>query len=85
MLDKIKTLLENNLSPEKVEVTDLTGTQDHLGLLVVSQQFAGKPLLAQHRLVMDVLKAEFQAKLHAVKIETYTPEAYAHKFSKSAE
>ena len=61
-------------------VTDLTGTQDHLGLTVISEAFANKPLLAQHRMIMDILAPEFKSKLHAVKIETYTKEQFVKKY-----
>ena len=65
-----KRLIEENLPGAHVEVTDLTGTRDHVGLLVVSDVFEGKPLIQQHQMVMDILKDEFSQKLHAVQIKT---------------
>ncbi len=80
MLEKIKQLIEQNLVTQKVMVIDLTGTQDHLGLTVVSDAFLQKSLLEQHRMIMDILSQEFKEKLHAVKIETFTQDQYLKKF-----
>ena len=56
----------------RVEVVDLTGTGDHLGLTVVSERFEGLALLEQHKMVMDVLREKLAGDLHAVKIKTMT-------------
>ena len=79
-MQSIKHLIETKLPHKKIEVIDLTGTEDHLGLLVVSDEFTGKPLLSQHRMIMEILGPEFKAKLHAVKLETYTVDQYEKKY-----
>ena len=55
----------------RVRVSDLKGG-DHLGLLVVSDEFHGRPLLEQHKMVMDILKEKLKEEIHAVKIKTLT-------------
>ena len=70
--EQVKNLIKDKIEDAHVEVTDLTGTQDHLGLLVISDQFEGKALLAQHRMVMDSLKESLKEAIHAVKIKTLT-------------
>lgn len=70
--EAVKEIIKNEINDAHVEVTDLTGTRDHLGLLVVSDQFEGKALLAQHRMVMDSLKDALKEAIHAVKIKTFT-------------
>ena len=67
---KIKELIVNKIPDAEVEVTDLTGTKDHLGLMVTSKEFKGKPLLAQHRMIMDILKDGLKNEIHAVQIKT---------------
>lgn len=67
---RAKELIEQKLPDAVVEVSDLTGTRDHVGLLVASNAFAGKRLIEQHRIVMDILREEFQRELHAVQIKT---------------
>ena len=71
---KIKELIVNKIPDAEVEVTDLTGTKDHLSLLVISKEFKGKALLAQHRMIMDILKDGLKNEIHAVQIKTKTKE-----------
>ena len=70
--DALKDLIKTHISDAEVRVTDLTGTKDHLGLLVISDQFQGKMLLAQHQMIMDILKEKLKEEIHAVQIKTMT-------------
>lgn len=75
-LEEVKALIESSLAGSMVQVGDLTGGQDHLEILVVSDEFKGKMLLDQHQIVMDILKESLKEKVHAVKIKTMTHEKY---------
>ena len=75
-MDEVKSLLESGIQNSCVEVGDLTGTMDHLEILVVSDEFKGKMRIDQHQMVMDVLKESLKEKVHAVKIKTITKEKY---------
>ena len=75
-MDEVKNLIESELTGSYVEVGDMTGTMDHLEILVVSDEFKGKMRLAQHQIVMDILKEDLKEKIHAVKIKTMTKEKY---------
>ena len=75
-MDEIKNLIQSNLPESLVEVSDMTGTQDHLEILVVSDVFEGKMRLAQHQIVMDILNESLKEKVHAVKIKTLTKAKY---------
>lgn len=46
----------------------------HFTVRIVSRQFAGLNRVARHRLVYAALEAHFAQGLHALAIETYTPE-----------
>jgi stress-induced morphogen len=60
-----------------VHAEDLSdGCGGKFSLLVVSEEFKGKPLLAQQRLVNGVLKDEI-SRIHAITLKTKTPEQYA--------
>ena len=60
-----------------VQVMDLTGTMDHYQVIVVSPAFAGKLMIAQHRMVMATVQAEIDSgEVHALTMKTYTPDAY---------
>ena len=69
---QLEELIVTNISDAKVQITDLTGSQDHLGLLIVSDEFKGKMLIAQHQMVMDILKEKLKEEIHAVQIKTMT-------------
>ncbi|MDP7319746.1 MAG: BolA family protein [Bacteriovoracaceae bacterium] len=78
-LEEVKQLIESKLDDSQVIVGDLTGTLDHLEILVISDQFKGKMLLDQHQMIMDILKEDLKDKIHAVKIKTMTKEKYAQQ------
>ncbi len=63
----------------QVEVYDLTGTKDHYKAVVVSPSFAGKNSLKRHRLVYGALTEEMKGPIHALTLETYTPEEWASR------
>jgi len=65
------------LPDAQVELEDLTGTADHWKAAVVSTAFAGKSLLARHRLVMDALADELKGPIHALSLDVRTPEEAA--------
>lgn len=46
----------------------------HYRLLVVSASFCGKPTLARHRLVYDALGELMRSKIHALSIQSLTPD-----------
>jgi stress-induced morphogen len=60
-----------------LELLDLTGTQDHYKARIVSSAFAGKSLIEQHQLVYGALGAAMSGAIHALALNTYTPEAWA--------
>lgn len=76
MFEEIKAMIQANIPDALVEIDDLTGTANHLGLTIVSDSFQGLPLLEQHRKVMDLLAERLQRNLHAVKIKTMTHARY---------
>lgn len=75
-LTEMKQLIESKLSGSEVFVSDMTGTGDHLEILVVSDEFKDKILIDQHQMVMDILKEPLREKVHAVKIKTMTKDKY---------
>lgn len=53
-----------------VEVTDLTGTQDHYKAMVATSAFAGKSKIQQHRLVYAALGDAMKGPVHALALDT---------------
>jgi len=60
-----------------VDVKDLTGTQDHWQVVVVSPAFEGKMSFEQQKMVMALLKEEIASnEVHALTMKTYSPTQY---------
>ncbi len=71
----VEQMIVDKLDDAEVEVTDLTGTQDHLGIKVSSRHFSGKMLLQQHQMIMDILRPKLDTnEIHAVQIKTIIKE-----------
>ncbi len=72
--EEIRRLIRTVLPDAEVYCKDLTGTEDHWQITVISETFQGQRLLKQHRAVKDSLHAQFQDhSLHALSLKTYTP------------
>jgi stress-induced morphogen len=54
----------------RIEVTDLTGTQDHYQVSIVSSAFEGLPKIKQHRLVHEALAEQLKGPIHALSLKT---------------
>lgn len=53
--------------------------QTHFKVLVVSDQFEEKNLLARHRMINELLRTEFDQGLHALALHTMTPQEWFDK------
>jgi stress-induced morphogen len=62
------------LPDARVQLKDLTGTEDHWQAEIVSSAFAGLSLVQRHRLVMSALAEEMKGPIHALTLEVKTPE-----------
>ena len=68
--DDVRSLLLAAFAGARVEVTDLTGTQDHLHALVVAPAFEGKTRIEQHKLVYAALGDLMNGPIHALALTT---------------
>lgn len=72
--DQIRQRVLEVFKDAHVEVADLTGTSDHIQLLVVSQKFDGQNRIQRQRMVMDVFQPELKTgEVHALTIRAMTP------------
>lgn len=69
----LKALLEASFPGGDVTVEDLTGTDDHFRVRVVSARFTGKSALDRHRMVYEAVGERMTREIHALTIETATP------------
>ncbi len=52
------------------------GSETHFKVVVVSNDFEDKNLVAQHRLVYKLLGSELQSQVHALALHTYTEQGW---------
>ncbi|MBY0384524.1 BolA/IbaG family iron-sulfur metabolism protein [bacterium] len=70
---EIKARLQQNYPDGTVDVTDLTGTEDHYSVFVSSKKFVGLTRIQCHKQVMSVFDAELKTgEVHALTIKTET-------------
>lgn len=62
-----------------VAIEDLTGTKDHFQAVVVSPAFAALSRVEQHQAVYRALGELMAGPVHALALQTYTPETWAAK------
>jgi stress-induced morphogen len=70
---EIETLIQAALPDAQVTITDLAGDGDHYAAHVVSAAFAGKPRVAQHKMVYEALGGRMGGVLHALQLTTAVP------------
>jgi len=77
--EKIRSGIEH---VEHVEVRDLTGTKDHYEAVVVAAAFAGLSRIEQHQLVYRALGDLMSGPVHALALQTFTPERWSARSTK---
>ncbi|HAS6348680.1 TPA: BolA/IbaG family iron-sulfur metabolism protein [Vibrio vulnificus] len=75
----IETKLHHTFEPSHLSVVNESymhnvppGSESHFKVIVVSDLFEGKRLIARHRLVNQALANELENNIHALAIHTYT-------------
>ncbi|MBI4005602.1 MAG: BolA/IbaG family iron-sulfur metabolism protein [Gammaproteobacteria bacterium] len=72
-IDEIKKMIENGI-PGSIVTVDGDGT--HFQAIVVSGGFSGKTMLQQHQMVYRTLGNKIGKEIHALSLQTYTPEQW---------
>ncbi len=75
--DTIKQLIETGLPGANAMVQGDDGT--HFEAVIVSEEFAGKTMLQQHQLVYKALGELMGKEIHALSMQTLTPEEWQQK------
>ena len=74
--EQVRSYIEQGLECELVRVD---GDGHHFEAIVVSAAFRGKNKVQQHQLVYRALGSRMHAEIHALSMQTYTPEDWANK------
>jgi stress-induced morphogen len=72
--NEIERLIKAGLPDAQVTIRDLAGDGDHYAATVISAAFKGKSRVQQHQIVYQTLKDQMGGALHALALQTSTPE-----------
>ncbi len=73
--NEIINMIQSALPDADIEMIDLAGDNDHWKAIVTSTAFAGKTRIQQHQMVYAALQGKMGGELHALALETRTPDA----------
>ena len=72
---QLEAYITQNLACDYIKVLGDDGT--HFEAVIVSPEFVGKTMVKQHQLVYAALGDRMRAEIHALSMQTLTPEAWA--------
>jgi stress-induced morphogen len=72
VVEEIRESLAREFPGATIDVADQTGANDHFGVTVVAEAFAGKSLVERHQMVYRALGA-LMPRIHALQLKTVTP------------
>jgi acid stress-induced BolA-like protein IbaG/YrbA len=74
--EQLKTYIESGMSCDHVEVS---GDGHHFEAVIVSALFNGKNKVQQHQIVYKALGDRMREEIHALSMQTLTPEQWAER------
>ena len=74
--DQVKSYIEQGLACEHVSVE---GDGQHFAAVIVSAAFSGKNKVQQHQIVYRALGDRMREEIHALSMQTHTPEDWAKR------
>ena len=73
-IETLRNLIIEGIPDSEVRIEDLRGDGDHYAAYIVSPAFEGKSRVQQHKMVFDALGDKMGTDLHALAIQTSTPQ-----------
>jgi len=73
--EDIIAYIKKAIPDAEVTIKDLAGDGDHYSAVVISKAFAGLNKVKQHQMVYASLQGHMGTTLHALALETGTPDA----------
>ena len=74
--EAVQAYIEQGMRCDLVQVA---GDGQHFEAVIVSPEFRGRSRVQQHQLVYRVLGDRMREEIHALSMQTYTPEDWAAK------
>ena len=87
---RIEQIMDAAIELQHLEVVDESGNhsvphgaQSHFKVVAVSPAFEALSRLNRHRMVNELLQAEFEGGMHALALHTYTAEEWRKRFGEA--
>ena len=77
--NELRNYILNGLACDHAQVLGNDG--QHFEAVIVSPQFTGKNKVQQHQLVYAALGDRMRSEIHALSLQTFTPEAWAQSIN----
>lgn len=74
--DQIKSYIQEKLACDHIEVA---GDGHHFEAVIVSPEFRGKSRVQQHQAVYRALGERMREEIHALSMQTHTPEDWSNR------
>ena len=74
--EQVRSYIQDSLACDHVEVV---GDGHHFEAVIVSTAFRGKNRVQQHQLVYRALGDRMREEIHALSMQTFTPEDFARR------
>lgn len=71
---EIERLIKAGFPDAEIRIDDLRGDGDHYAAVVISAAFKGKSRVQQHQMVYQALQGRMGNELHALALQTSTPQ-----------
>jgi len=71
---EIEAMIKAALPDAQVTIEDLAGDGDHYAATVISEAFRGVPRVRQHQMVYAALQGRMGGALHALALQTSSPD-----------
>src|SRR6202012_4056911 len=71
---EMEGMIKASIPDAQVTIRDLAGDGDHYAATVIAESFRGKSRVQQRQIAYEALKGEMGGKLHALALQTGTPE-----------
>lgn len=88
----IESKIRMSLSPMHLQVVNESymhsvppGSETHFKLVIVTDEFEGKPLVGRHQLVNGILAKELKENIHALSMETLTAAEWQRRGGETAD
>lgn len=74
--EEVQAMLDSAFPDSDIHLSSRNGDNHHFELVIISGQFEGKSMVQQHQLVYKALGDAMKEAIHALALNTYTPEQW---------